>query len=312
MPRVISKNWIRLLVIFLVAFSVTFVSATAVRSLLAQRQQPETNDNSDNSEPTEDAPAEQPAAPTVPDFINLQPTVDAWVATLPSATNIGLTIFDLDHDQIAGEYNPDEPFNTASVYKLFYVYDGYRQLESGAEDGETIFVTTPDKGPLSISACLDLMIRESYNGCADPMRADNSRTARVQAMRSELGLTNTSNAGLYSSTNDLTKLMQLYWDHPDLSAASWEAIKDSMLNQPATTYNWRQGLPSGFSTALVYDKVGWNWNGSRWTTYNDVAFVEFPEQNRHYIVAVITENLLTFSPLVRLGEMLESAILGNS
>ena len=312
MPRVVSKNWIHLLVIFLVTFSITFVGATIVRSLLTHREVSSETSNSSDDDNTVDNPTTEPEVPSVSDFINLHPTVDAWIATLPAATNVGLTIFDLDHNQIAGEYNPDEPFNTASVYKLFYVYDGYRQLESGTEDGETIFVTTEDKGQLSISACLDLMIRESYNGCADPMRANNARTERVQAMRNELGLSNTSNAGLYSSTNDLTKLMQLYWAHPDLSDTSWEQIKDSMLNQPATTYNWRQGLPSGFSTALVYDKVGWNWNGGRWTPYNDVAFVEFPSQNRHYIVAVITENLPTFSPLVRLGEMLESTILANS
>ena len=82
-----------------------------------------------------------------------------------------------------------------------------------------------------------------------------------------------------------------------------------MLNQPPTEYDWRQGLPAGFNHALVYDKVGWLWNQSYWAEYNDLAILEFPESNRHYAIAVMTEGLPDEKPLVTLGNQIEEAIL---
>ena len=218
-------------------------------------------------------------------------------------------IYDLDNNQVAASVNPDRVFNLASIYKLFFAYDGYQEIDAGRDDGSATLVITQDKGELSLATCLDLIIRESYNGCADPLRADPARYQRAEALASRLGLSHTSSAGLYSTAADLAELMKLYWEHPDLSDASWAAIQDSMLNQPATTYNWRQGLPAGLTTAVVYDKVGWNYTGSYWSIYNDAAFLVFPEQNRHYIMIVLTENLPTFHPITQLGTQVESTIL---
>lgn len=309
MGRMISKNWLRLLLIFLTAFGITLIGGVAVKSLLHY------NSTNQNETPAEDPPTSSndgiPEETIItPDFIDLQPTVDNWLATAPG--NVGLMIYDLDNNQVAAASNADRVFNTASVYKLFFAYDGYREIDAGRDDGTAVLVVTPDKGELSVSACLDLIIRESYNGCADPLRADPERYARAEALVTDLGLTHTSSAGLYSSAADLTELMKLYWQHPDLSAESWAAIQDSMLNQPATTYNWRQGLPSGFRTAEVYDKVGWNYTGSYWSIYNDVAFLVFPEQNRHYIMVVLTENFPTYTSITNLGTMIETIILANN
>lgn len=227
----------------------------------------------------------------VPDFINLQPTIDLWQKA--TSADVGLMVYDLDNQRIAASYQANKVFNIASIYKLFFVYAGYRQIESGALDPNVYFVTTNDyrAGNYNLGECLDLMIRESYNGCADPIRANSSFATRAEAIVEELGLENTSNLGLYSTAADLTRLLKLYYYHPDLSENSWDRIADSMLNQPSTKvaenviYNWRQGLPTGFSdTVNVYDKVGWEWDGERWKVYADAAIVEFPELNRHYTV----------------------------
>ena len=89
-------------------------------------------------------------------------------------------------------------------------------------------------------------------------------------------------------------------------------IKDSFLNQPATTYNWRQGLPSGFSKANVYNKVGWAYNadGGYWNIYHDAAIVEFPESNRHFIVVVMT-NQVPFEAIRTLGTKIEETFYNN-
>lgn len=82
-----------------------------------------------------------------------------------------------------------------------------------------------------------------------------------------------------------------------------------MLNQPATTYNWRQGLPSGFSENVkVYNKVGWlSLDGRSWKYYHDTAFLEFTNTNRHFLVVALTENVDS-SKLVELGKTLESTL----
>ncbi len=72
-----------------------------------------------------------------------------------------------------------------------------------------------------------------------------------------LGIKNTYNLGLTSTPRDLIELLKVIYVHEHLSDDSWSRLSDSMLNQPVTTDNWRQGIPAGFQTPLVYDKVGW-------------------------------------------------------
>lgn len=270
----------------------------------------ETGDSGNVDEPNTDSEPQPEDS-----FISLQPTVDSWLTT--TNRQVGLMIYDLDHDRIAASYQPNRVFDVASVYKLFYVYDGYRQIASGAEKLNDYFTTSTDyrAGSYTIGECLDLAIRESYNGCADPLRNSTTRSLRVQKLINDLNLERTTNLGLESTASDLTKLLKLYYDHDDLPESLWRRIADSMLNQPPTMvapnteYDWRQGLPSGFSNqAKVYNKVGWNWNGSSWTTYADAAIVEFPALGRHYTVVVLTQNFPSYAPITKLGTLLEHVI----
>lgn len=278
-----------------------------------------TGDTDDNSggDASSTTPPSGSSSVASPSFIDLQPTVDTWLAS--TNRQVGLMIYDLDNDRVAASYQPNKTFNIASIYKLFYVYDGYRQLASGAEQGTTKFTTTSDyrADTYTISECLDLMIRESYNGCADPMRSNSARSKRVQTMiDDELQLEDTFNLGLSSTAADLTKLLRLYYEHADLPDELWDRIADSMLNQPPTEvetgvfYDWRQGLPAGFSTAKIYDKVGWESdNRETWNIYADAAIVEFPNQNRHYSIVVLTTNFTDAKLIANLGTTLETAIL---
>ena len=89
-------------------------------------------------------------------------------------------------------------------------------------------------------------------------------------------------------------------------------MKDSFLSQPVTTYNWRQGLPSGFSKANVYNKVGWDYNAKtrNWNIYHDAAIIEFEEQNRHFIVVVMT-NRVPYQKIRQLGTEIENKFLNS-
>ena len=56
--------------------------------------------------------------------VDFQPIVDEWVESVGG--NKSVLIYDLDRGELAGSYNSNEPYNTASLYKLFVVYEVYR------------------------------------------------------------------------------------------------------------------------------------------------------------------------------------------
>ncbi len=219
-----------------------------------------------------------------PAFINLQKITDDF--TESNSGKVAVMIYDLDNDQVAAAYRQDEAMPTASLYKLFVAYEQYRRIDEDKLNPSDIVYKKYTR-----SQCLDLMIRESHSPCAETLRAEIGEDNLNQILKNNYGLTNTED--LTSTAADITKILQIYYYHQELSEESWATIKDSMLNQPTKNGNdWRQGLPSGFSDqALVYNKVGWDSSdGKTWQVYNDAAIVEFPEQNRHLIIVVLTNN----------------------
>lgn len=168
--------------------------------------------------------------------IDFQPIIDSWVASVGG--NKSVIIYDLDRDEMAGTYNPDEYYNTASLYKLFVVYEGYRRVESGAWNPDE----TVGGANYTISKCLDLAIRESYSPCAERLLAMIGRDELNRIIAEDYDI-HTTNIARYSSTpSDILKIMKLFYEHPDIKNQTLiDAMKDSFLVQPPTTYNWRQG-----------------------------------------------------------------------
>lgn len=268
-------------------------------------------------DPDQDSDSDSPHYTTT--FINLQPIVNQWLTSLTPREEVGLMIYDITNDQTAASFHADEIFSVASIYKLSFVYDGYAQITRGLDDGDKFYTRTAAKGDLTLSKCLDLMIRESYNGCADKIASESSRIKRVNAFFSQLGLSNTTNIGLSSTAADLTKILRAIWQHSELSPELWNQFADSMLNQPPSLgegdeiYNWRQGLPAGFSNQVdVYNKVGWEWGDNKWNIYCDTAIIDFPELGRTYTVAVLTRNFFSTQKISQLGTLLENIITQDS
>lgn len=292
-------------------------------SLPPSISEPENDSSISNPGPSPDqsnpAPEPNPEPPTAPAFIDLQPVLDQWVATLTGSEQAGVMIFDITNERVAASYNSEQVFNVASIYKLLFAYDGYQQIALGLDNPDSIFARTSDKGNLTLSQCLDLTIRESYNGCADRLASNPNRAKRVRELITNLEMSQTSSMGLQSTAADLTKLLRFYWRHSDLPDKLWQQLADSMLNQPPSsdgthpTYDWRQGLPAGFSDQVrVYDKVGWDWNGERWNVYADAAILEFTADNHIYTVAVLTKNFRSATKISKLGEMIETAVSTQS
>ncbi|MBQ6394477.1 serine hydrolase [Candidatus Saccharibacteria bacterium] len=244
-----------------------------------------------------------------PDFLDLQYVIDDWQTTV--GNNVSVAIYDLDNQKFAGRANASRTMSIASLYKLFVAYEGYLRIERGQWQGNEQFL-----GSYTRSECLDLMLRESYSPCAEKMAKEIGWNELNEIYQAK-GFANTDIARTTSTATDLTKLMQLYYNHTGLSEETWDTIKDALLNQPASDKEdicepnlcyWRQGLPAGFNNAKVYNKVGWLYDKdnpddenseSHWQLYNDAAIVEFSGLKktdgstalpRHYIVIVLTKN----------------------
>ena len=268
-----------------------------------------------NDEEPQEAPISIPAQefefePTVPIIkpVDFQPVIDSWAASVGG--NRSVLVYDLDLDRFVGEYNPNEEYSTASLYKLFVVYQGYRNLQSGAWNPDDIAGWTGS----TVTECLDLAIRESDSTCAEMMLKLIGRDDLQSIMDNVFGMEHSSISGYYSTPRDILNMMKIFYEHKDITNQSLiSQMKDSFLNQPVTIYDWRQGLPSGFSRAEAYNKVGWEYNpdAGRWDIYNDAAIVEFPENDRHFVVVVMT-NGVSFTQIARLGAMLEESFYNQN
>ncbi len=235
--------------------------------------------------------------------IDFQPIIDEWVASVGG--NKSVIIYDLDRDEQVGAFNLGENYNTASLYKLFVVYEGYRRVQSGEWKAEDIVGSTS----YTVLECLDLAVRESYSPCAESLWARIGHRKLDEIIQNDFKITGSNISGLVSNVEDILKMMKIFYEHNEINDENLILrMKDSFLNQPVTEYDWRQGLPSGFSPkANIYNKVGWDYDSdkSRWNIYHDAAIIEFPEDNRHFIVVVMT-NYVSNRDIARLGTMIEN------
>lgn len=241
-------------------------------------------------------------------LIDFQPVVDEFVNS--TRGNRSVIVYDLENEQMVGEYNPAETYNTASLYKLFVVYEGYRRLENGTWNPEDIV----NGAGFTISKCLDLAIRESKSECAEPLWQMIGHGELDSIIETDFDIHDSEISRLISNPQDILKAMKLFYFHEDITSPELIAqIKDSFLVQPTTTYNWRQGLPSGFTRANVYNKVGWDFNpnGNYWNIYHDAAIVEFPEVGRHYILVVMTNNV-PYQKITDFGRNFEDYFYNNN
>lgn len=249
--------------------------------------------------------------------IDFQPIINEWVNKTGGRRSV--LIYDLDREEIVGAYNENDEYNTASLYKLFVVYEGYRRVQEGSWNGDEPAGSTG----YSVSECLKLAISRSHSECAETLWKRIGKKSLDKIIVEDYGITDSDISSLVSNPSDIMQIMKLFYEHPEIKDEKLvDSMKDSFLNQPVTEYDWRQGLPSGFSVAKVYNKVGWNYipDERYWDIYHDAAIVEFPENvsdngeaspARHFIVVVMTSRV-PFQKIRDLGRTIESAVLENN
>jgi beta-lactamase class A len=226
----------------------------------------------------------------------LQQTVDTWVSSLGSGDIASVVVAD-SQGNILAEVNSDQEYFTASLYKLFVAYEGYRQFDSGEVDSSEVFLDGQTR-----AECIDKMIRSSDSPCAETLWQELGKEELTATMKT-YDINNTSLVGLSTTAADTANMLARIARGEGLEKTSQTAYLSSMKTQDSL---YRRGLPSGFSANVtVYNKVGWN----EQVEWHDASIIEF-EDGRQLIVAVLTENVGT-AQISKLGTLIEQSVSSN-
>jgi len=239
--------------------------------------------------PTKEIKKEAPKPP----LVDLQPTVDAWLAKY-KYIDFGIVVYDPANDKIIAAHNPDEKFFAASLYKLYIAYLALEDFQSGKQDPSEILTQGYTR-----KQCVDKMIRESYSPCGEAMMAamgQESLRQRVAAM----GINNTVFAGITTTAQDASLILKDIVAGHDLSAENTDFLKNAMRIQPA---KFRGGLAKGSPKATWETKVGWN----EQYNYHDVGIMTLPS-GRQYVVAILSYHNGSPTPIASFSATIYNAL----
>ncbi len=225
------------------------------------------------------------------DEIALQQTVDAWAGELSNSALASVVLSD-DQGIVLASLKPDERYFTASIYKLYVAYEGYRLIDEGLAQ-----LTDPYLGERTFGQCLDVMIRESDSPCAEKLWVQLGKAETTETLKT-YGITNTSLVGLSTTAADVATMLARIARGEGLSSASQALLLQSMKDQI-----YRNTLNKGFSDAVtVYNKIGFN----EQLEYHDTAIIELTD-GRQLIVSVLTRQVGT-TRIVELAKQLEQVL----
>lgn len=264
------KYWLLALVALLLAGSAWFfylrdMGGQAIKT--SSQSQP-----GDNQTPDENAK---------PPLVDLQPTVDAWVAG--KSPTYGIVVYDPANQKTIAVHNPDQKFFAASLYKIFVAYLALVDFQNGSQDPQEILT-----GGFTRKECVDKMIRDSNSPCGEAMMASMGQAALKQRV-SDMGISNTVFAGITTTAQDSALILQYIVDGRDLNDENTAFLKDAMRVQEQ---RFRNGLAKGAPEAVWETKVGWN----EQYNYHDIGIMTLPG-GRQYVVAILSYNNGSSAPI---------------
>lgn len=242
------------------------------------------------SQPAEEKKNETVVVVSEPKLPNIQSTIDEFTANHPGEYAVKIT--DLKGISLA-ELNSDEQFFTASIYKLFVAYVGYQKVDEGVYNLDDPYVNDYNRGK-----CLDAMIRDSDSTCGETM-LDELGQSNVTAKMEEYGLKSTSLSDFLTSAEDVAIILQKIATGTGLSKESQKAFLDSMKTQDT---KYRLGLPAGFKSTTVYNKVGWNLDQE----WHDASIVELA--NGQKVIVSVLSSGAGYKNMALLGSAIEKAL----
>ncbi len=187
----------------------------------------------------------------------------------------GVSILDGTDSSIRAELHPDEPFVTASIYKLYVASYMYSKIDSGDVDIDS--QTALGK---SYGQCLEDMIVVSDNACPTYF-FNNFGYSAIQSYVTSNGYSatdvdNSHGGDKYTTAKDTMALMQDLASGKLISSDSLQLLREDMSRQI-----YRSGIPKGVGGTYVEDKVGFLYGNN-----HDTAFIG---GDRPYTLVILSD-----------------------
>lgn len=229
------------------------------------------NQASTNSTSSKNNKSDEDKQPVKPPLVNLQPTLDAWVAK--QSGEYGVMVYDPDNKVVIASHNSGTQFFTASIYKLYAVYLSLEDIEAGKHTlGENF------KFGKTRQTCLHDAIHTSDSPCAEALLNEIGQVEVTERLKS-MEFTGTSFPAFVTSAQDAMLILQRLYSRLDLTESSTNIMLEAMKTQV-----YRDGLAKGMPEATVSTKVGF----SETPHYHDVGIVTLPS-GRNYIVVFMSK-----------------------
>ena len=169
------------------------------------------------------------------------------IEKIAEPASIAVVAFDVTGEKLLVDLNEGQQFTSASTYKLYVAYSMFEAVNGGDWDWEDRLL-----GSRTLGECFDDMIIESDNDCPEAWLMTVG-VETVSAQVQVLGLTNTvvSWSDMRTTAGDMAHFLDLVVMGDVLSPEDRLRLTGAMEVQ-----NYREGIPAGIPSAVVWDKVG--------------------------------------------------------
>lgn len=215
-----------------------------------------------------------------------------------TGTRSRLSLFALDplDGTVVASVNPDDVFVAASTYKLFVAYSMIFEVEEGRADWSDRLL-----GRQSIGECMEIMITESDNACAEAwLRKVGPDAVQKEVEALGLGHTRVAWSKMETTAKDLVLFLDMLLEDDIVLPVDRDLLLGHMRTQM-----FRDGVPEGVGRGIpVADKVGFL------DSYlHDAAIIEDVE---HPLLLVILTSGASWGTIAELSDEVFSSFAGPS
>lgn len=246
---------------------IVLVAVVSIASLLWPSSTKAPQKSAQKSQSSNQKPAPKEVKPAK---VDLQPTVDTWLAS--QSGDYGIVVYDPSNKAVIASHQPDKPYFTASIYKLYVAYLALMDTQTGAQNPESVVLAGQ-----TLKQCLYKMIHSSDSPCGEKVLNTMGQASVTNRLKTEFNLANTSFPAFTTSAQDITTILGRLQTNQDLNTENTAFLLDAMKTQI-----YRTGLPKGMPEATIADKIGFD-SPKIW---HDTAIVTLPN-GREYIVSIL-------------------------
>ena len=234
--------------------------------------------------------------PEFENIVDLQPVLDKWNSDHPGQ-KWAVVAKSVTGPSFDAKLNPDQQFESASIYKLFLTLPLFYQIPLEQQPNIKMNVAGSQK---SIATCVDLMLRLSNNECGEAI-GQYINWKKADDVLKKGGFNHTvfsQKGGLKTSAGDTAAFLSSLNDDMFTRNAK-DTIMKSLYQQ-----RYRDGIPAGCPGCTVANKTG-----QIDDVVHDAALVQY--KGGSYILVIFSQNG-NFKQISQLTGQIQQKILDST